>query len=80
MDASEQKADDNEGAPLTVMLSHFFTHRDSLFIQVETTAPPPRKKKRRTFIRCILFIINYFLSVATNYVIVIRDITLEVRS
>jgi len=52
MDASGQQLSDEDYAPLTVMLSNFFTHRDNLFIQVETTAPPPRKKKRRSLIRC----------------------------
>jgi len=56
MDAPGQQLGDDDCAPLTVMLSHFFTHRDSLLIQVETTAPPPRKKKRRSLIRCILLI------------------------
>jgi len=56
MDASGQQLGDDDYAPLTVMLSHFFTHRDNLFIQVETTAPPPRKKKRRSLIRCSLLL------------------------
>jgi len=54
MDASDQQYGDNDCAPLTVMMSQFFTHKDNLFIQVETTAPPPRKKKRRSLIRYIL--------------------------
>lgn len=33
--------------PLTVNLLSFFTHGDSLFLQVETTAPPPRRSFRR---------------------------------
>jgi len=54
MDASGQQLRDDDSAQLTVMLSHFFTHRDNLFIQVETTAPPPRKKKRRSLIQYVL--------------------------
>ena len=54
MDAYGQQSGDDEYAALTVMLSYFFTHKDNLFIQVETTAPPPRKKKRRSLTQSVL--------------------------
>jgi len=54
MDAYGQQSGDDDYAPLTVMLSYFFTHKDNLFIQVETTAPPPRKKKRRSLTQSAL--------------------------
>jgi len=54
MDSSEQQSGKDVCAALTVMLSYFFTHKDNLFVQVETTAPPPRKKKRRSLIRFAL--------------------------
>jgi len=54
MDAPGQQTGDDDCAALTVMLSYFFTHKDNLFIQVETTAPPPRKKKRRSLTQSAL--------------------------
>ena len=74
MDASEKQSTDISSAPLTVVLSHFFTHVDNLFIQVETTAPPLRKKKRRSLIRSARHAV---LKITCNYAAVIRKVIIQ---